>query len=247
MPDAKNTTRTGAAANNTAGKADDHIKQLKQSVIIIGAAMSVAFVVLLYVAFQQNPPAYYLRDPLRVAEMVTGCCYPDMGLVSNIGIVIWSMSAGVAFFTAALIHYRQLHYHQQEPASRRLSHAATFFAATGAFTLFLVIDDLFLLHERIFVELGVPEIVTYGAYFLIAAAYAFFFRLTIVKMRPEIILAAVGCFALSMVMDKVGPNDAQWVDFAEDGGKFLGILLWAAFIFAAGLRAAAASPGQAEN
>lgn len=200
--------------------------QYLQSLLIVLAAMVPPTIILLWVLAQDNPAGYYLRDALLVARTVPDCCAPDIGLVSNLGIVVWSVAAGVAFFVAVLLFGIR-----QQPG-----HVVKFFATTGALTIILAVDDLFLLHEEVLVGIGISEMATLIAYGAAALGYFFIFRLQIYKSYFLVALAAAVFFAASLFLDRVFPI-APWAGFFEDSAKFIGIWLWAAFIFSAGISA----------
>ena len=70
-----------------------------------------------------------------------------IGLISNIGYLLWMSSASIALFTSFL------------GLGNKGNHAKSFTRYGGCFSLFLCIDDMFLLHDRY-----IPEEVLYPVY-----------------------------------------------------------------------------------
>jgi hypothetical protein len=164
------------------------------------------------------PVAYLVRDPLVVANQAGKCCSFYYGAVSNLGVVLWIAAAAVCLFTALIAHAAQAE------RSRTL-----FFLAAGLFTLWLGLDDFFLIHDDVLPHFGVPETVTYAAYAAMAAAYLAASWRLILAGRPFLFLAAGSALAASMGLDAFVHSEAPLAIMAEDGLKFLGIALWAGF------------------
>ena len=193
-------------------------------------------------AYQPFVPFEQLtRDPLMVAgecarfqdELAAAgkCGTIYFGAVSNLGILIWCSAAVVCMFAAA-----QLYQRRQDMKSVR------FMAYAGLFTAFLMFDDLFLAHERVFpILLGIPDLVTYGLYGLIALVYFGLFWKVI--LRHDVLLLAIGLLALGtsvavdILVPMFGSNEHSATQFKgtlshwviEDGSKFVGISAWAGF------------------
>ncbi|MGE4543373.1 MAG: hypothetical protein AB7D06_04585 [Pedobacter sp.] len=107
---------------------------------------------------------------------------------------------------------------------------AKFFLISGLITSLLLLDDLFLLHERVF-----PQIfhwrqryifVTYGSMIYI---YLMYFRKTILKTNFITLALALGFFFLSIAVD--GMSDIMGITIPyyhlyEDGFKLVGLANW---------------------
>lgn len=173
------------------------------------------------------PVAYLLRDPLAVAEEATECCSVFYGLVSNLGVILWIASGTACLFTAI-----------QVCLARQQSNALAFLIAGGLFTLWLGMDDLFLVHEDVLPTFGVSERVTYSVYAAAGIAYLLVAWRRILAARLSLFLSAGGCLGASMGIDAVVHDEADMRLILEDGLKFIGIVLWAGFHLASALSVA---------
>ncbi len=171
------------------------------------------------VSFQTGLPAYkFMRDPAQIADV-----HPFMGFVSNVGALLWCATAAICLFASLLLGHRG----QQ-------AHHARFFFYAGLFTLLLMADDFFVLHDRILpFYLGVTEKPVFGIYAALLALGFFFFGRIIAAMDYLLLLIALGFFALSVVGDEgqfvVQRAIGHWRILIEDGFKFLGIVGWFGF------------------
>ncbi len=159
-------------------------------------------------------PAVFLLDPMAVAKDPARCCAFYSGAVSNLGIVLWTSAAAIAFFAAYLC---------KAPQNR------AFLFATGAFSAILMIGDLFMLHEEALPGLGAPEPVVLGVYLAGAGAYGLIFFRKILAGRAALALLAAALMAASVIEDQ---TKILWRihDFVEDGAKFAGIYCWFLFV-----------------
>lgn len=168
------------------------------------------------------PPSDLLRDSQAVAAGQAGAS-PAYGLVSNVGIVVLTLSSGGAALGWLVLH------EAPAPWRRLLLWAAVL-------TLVLVLDNLLLLHEA---AAFAP-----GSGVLVAAAYGLAFLRFVVRFRDAIVrdldagllLLAVGSLGFSLVADLlVAPTQASVL--VEDGAKLLGLLAWSAFVLRTALLA----------
>jgi hypothetical protein len=143
-----------------------------------------------------------------------------------LGLFGWAAAAGVALLTHSVIR------------DRVTGPLRWFFLASAVFTLVMLIDDAFLLHEEVLPNgLGIRERYIKLGYLVVAALYGLsFFR---VLLRHNVVLmgAAAGCFVGSFVLDNPAVLKALgfWeTDFilyvVEDGLKFFGISFWLAYL-----------------
>ncbi len=144
------------------------------------------------------------------------------GILSTIGGLVWAMGVGIALLAAA--------------ASAGNRPEVRFFLWSAAFTTWLMGDDVFLFHEKLFpVYLGVPEIMFNFAYPLFALSWIVFFRRRILRSPWPLAFAAFGFLALSQGFDVVGDGHEADLHFLiEDGAKFAGIAMWSTYLLAAG-------------
>lgn len=138
------------------------------------------------------------------------------GLLSDLGVVIWSLGA-VAAFVAALVN------------SRQKGPDAIFFAGMGSITAWLAADDAFLWHEELIPDrLGVDENVVFAVYGLVAVVAILGGRRSIARNLWWLFAVAGVLLAGSLVVERIG------LPIGRKGGsvgvlKFLGIAAWTAF------------------
>ena len=94
----------------------------------------------------------------------------------------------------------------------------------------LMLDDLFLLHERVFPQyLHLRQRYTYVLYFVIISAYLIGFRKVVLKNEWALLLLALSFFGLSVFVDVAARHIAESVPFYhlfEEGFKLFGIVSW---------------------
>lgn len=188
-------------------------------------------VLLAGIALQSRAPIVYLmKDPLTVVQLSKECCHVYYGLVSNLGIMVWTTAAAVCLFTALLLI--TLGRRGAEPL---------FLATAGLFTGWLALDDLFMIHEDVLPLFGVPQPLTYAAYAGAAALYLLLSWRQILRFRPCLMGLAMALLGASVAIDVLVHSESTMHVFIEDGAKFLGILAWTAFHVTAALDLAAAA------
>lgn len=168
-------------------------------------------------ALRNVPLHQLLRDPLAVARLPY-----YVGAISNLGVVCWSASLGVALFLACLRNVA--------PAARR------FFMCFGALTCLLVMDDLYQLHEEVIPKYGGHDQALLGAYGLLAALLLLGNRRFILSHPYGHLVAALAFFATSVAFDAFNPGVPYALGvLIEDGAKLLGIVAWAVFTVVVGV------------
>lgn len=198
------------------------------------------------------PFEHLTRDPLIVAgecaryrsdlAAAGRCGSLYFGAVSNLGVLIWCSGVAVCLFAAAQLYRRG-------PDGRR-GRAMPFMVYAGLFTAFLMLDDLFQLHEQVFPKLlGLSDFGTYGIYGVIALFYFALFWKQIVQ--HDVLLLGIGLLGLAASIGTdfnemiLGPRDVEGVGLSgplshwvvEDGGKLVGISAWTGFHVQAAWRA----------
>ncbi|WGL16014.1 hypothetical protein PVT68_14710 [Microbulbifer bruguierae] len=155
------------------------------------------------------------RDPTAVLK---GAFY--VGFLSNAGILLWSAAATICLFCGALLA-------RDFRARAKAYTSARFLLASGAFTLLLVLDDLFLFHEEIAPNyLHLRERYVLLCYALIMCIYLTKYWKIILQSDFVLFGFAAGFFMLSVFIDK---NSFSWLpdrSLLEDGAKFAGIVFW---------------------
>jgi hypothetical protein len=148
------------------------------------------------------------------------------GALSHAGVALWFFAAGAALFAASRL---------AETAGRR-----RFLLVLGVVSAALGVDDVLQVHEAVgeVVGAGLADEVVQALYALAFLAFLVH-RRAIVAETPWVLLAgAGGCFAVSLALD-AAPGDPHVV---EDGAKFVGIALWAAYLWLAAGRFAGGVP-----
>lgn len=168
---------------------------------------------------------YLLRDAHSLAELPFFA-----GIVSNIGVLCWTVALAVCFFSGALIRRK----HAERDVGR-------FFYAAGALTTLLMLDDFFLLHEDLFrYYLPLPEWLVFGAYAALAVVFLLRYRRVILATEYLLLLLAVALLGLSVAVDVaqqlITPEQFRNIGgyVLEDGYKFAGIVAWTAYFVRTG-------------
>jgi hypothetical protein len=159
-----------------------------------------------------------VRNPLAVAREAPKCCSVYYGVISNLGVMLWMAAAAICLFTALMAY-----------TARAGSARTGLFVAGGLFTLWLGIDDFFLVHEEVLPQVGIPQIITYAAYAATGLVYLFVAWRFILTSRLSLFLVAGFGLAGSMGLDAIVDSEAPFWVFLEDGLKFVGIAFWVGF------------------
>ncbi len=191
--------------------------QFKQINIIFFGIYFVAFLMLIAAWLQSKVQLSILFRDVFVAASVE----PYYGLFSNIGIFLWSATAAILLFSGTILFsVNQSHKYSK------------FLLSFGSLTLLLVIDDFFMLHEKVFPYLfKISEKVTFIVYGIIIIYLLFKFRKIFIKKHFSIFLIALGFLFLSIAIDQILPTDSFTFKkddayFFEDSLKFIGIISW---------------------
>ena len=162
-----------------------------------------------------------LHDPAAVAGM-----NPLIGLVSNLGVLLWAAAASICLFTAALTRRRGMH------------EAFAFTFCAGLLSAYLMLDDLFMFHENLVERyIGMSEKALYLCLGIATLVFLIRFRFFILRTDFGYLLLALGFLAASVLVDTAAdyavPVFAEKFpmleDIAEDGSKWLGIAFWACY------------------
>lgn len=166
----------------------------------------------------------FVEDP----SSVTGA--PSyVGVVSNVGILIWASAAAICLFTAYVLH-----------KTGKEKEFTGFFLWSGLFTATLLIDDFFMFHDSIlYVVFGINENLVYLAYGIALIAYVVRYRDTMQKTPMLIFVVTMGFFFLSTGFDKlpglfekVGltlPISTGVDAFFEESLKLFAVMNWLAY------------------
>jgi hypothetical protein len=125
--------------------------------------------------------------------------------------IFWFGTAGILFFSAVIVGIKGL--------SNKMF---PFLVNALLLTIFLEIDDLFMLHDEL-AHRGIKEEFFYIFYAVWLLATLIYFRRNIEKTLYLLILAYGTVFALSIIIDKT----IEEAYLVEDMLKFIGIINWA--------------------
>lgn len=172
---------------------------------------SIGLIGLALIAFQPFVEISILtRDPLAITK---GEFY--FGLLSNIGIMLWCGTASLCIFTYFILRNVYPGLDQN------------FFLCSGLITLFLLVDDLFMLHESVFpLYLGMDEQMVNIVYLLFIGYLLIRYRYKILRTPYLILVSSLGFFGLAVIADTKLTGPSPYRHLFEDGFKFLGILGW---------------------
>lgn len=159
------------------------------------------------------PIGRFTRDPSSIVEL-----HSYEGIVSNLGALVWCATATLCLFCAILLLSKD-----------RASQSGAFLLLAGLTTGLLMIDDFFLLHEKL-ETFGLSE-------HLVALLYGGMVVVLIVRYRAQlqqgnflIFLSALALLGLSAGVDVIEDPVEQWIGewrvLFEDGFKFLGLVGW---------------------
>lgn len=183
------------------------------------------FIFLLWLLTQNSKISLYelVADPAEVGNLA-----PYTGLVSTLGILLWSGAVSICFFTGYLLKISK----KSNPKWQ------LFFLVSAYIMLWLLIDDIFQLHENFstllfgaeanIAQTNKPlqhllETILFAIYGSLFALYIFYFRKLIYQTELLVLILALLFFAISIVIDVL--FEGMKGDFIlEEGFKLLGII-----------------------
>ena len=151
-----------------------------------------------------------LRDLAQACDAPLG-----QGFLSSIGYLLWMAAAAIALFAAAT------HLIPGSTVNRQFAFCG------GGFSLWLCLDDMFLVHDR---YLG--ESFLYVTYAVFTVLLLFCFRDPLRRFGGDTFLLSVVFLGASVLIDAfqgLFPASYETVQLFEEGAKFLGIAAWLAF------------------
>lgn len=176
-------------------------------------AVMILLMVLLLSILTDTPVSLYTRDPADITNSS-----PLLGVLSNLSVLLWCATAAICFFAFCVLKHEK---------DRRV---AVFFLISGLITSMLLLDDLFLLHERIFPHyFHWRQRYIYLTYVSIMFAHVLIFRKIIFRKSSILLILAVSFFFLSIVVDGIAAKTGDFIPFQhlyEDGFKLLGLAGW---------------------
>jgi len=173
------------------------------------------FTILMIGRYYNIPIESFIRNPTAV---LGGAVY--IGFISNIGILFWAFTTAICLFSS------MIHKQDKNQASTR-----QFLFYSGLLTLWLLLDDMFMLHDSIFpYHLMIPEELIYLSYITVVLVYLAKFKTEILAYEYVILSLAFCFFALSVLID-LFIEQQGFVSLIEDGFKLFGITTWFIFFF----------------
>ena len=168
---------------------------------------------LVYIASLRLSSMAGIKGQLVLRDLAQTCGTPaGVGLISNIGYLLWLAASAVALFTA----------YSGQPGVR--GKQRELLACGGWFSLILCIDDMFLLHDRY-----IGQTFLYAAYMVFAALIVTRYRRQLTDRGGELFFLAVALLGASIGIDQFQHNlpfKYENVQLVEEGAKFLGIATW---------------------
>ena len=170
---------------------------------------------ILYLAILYISSLYNIKLSLVVRDLAQTCGYPvGVGMISNIGILLWGATAAICLFTTF-----------SENINRESS---KLLLLGGVFSGLLCIDDFFLLHDR---YIG-PDFLnlTYLAIsiFLLIRFRGILKEIGLFNLVISILFLGLSIFFDGVIQQLFNQN-YQLTQLVEEGFKFLGISCWLNF------------------
>jgi hypothetical protein len=170
-----------------------------------------------------------LRDPAAAFEFA-----PYAGLFSHLGVLAMTVSGAISVFAALVL-----------PRGRR-EKQILFFA--GVLSLWLAVDDLFMLHEALLPRLvGLPEPATLGVYVALGLGLMGLIGPAVLTRRYLGLWASAGFLAAMLATDLAFEVATSASLLIEETAKVCGFMLWAAFWIAEARAALCAEIGRGQH
>ncbi len=128
----------------------NHFSQKTLATLLVILTIILFWLVYIISVKFEIPIRYFTADPLSLFDV-----NPLIGVVSNIGILLWCATTAVLPFTFILVI--------EKVSSKQIS----FLLYVAVITGLLLLDDFFMFHDRILLSLGIHELVMYGIYALL--------------------------------------------------------------------------------
>lgn len=165
-------------------------------------------------------PRLLFMDVIAAAQAAGYCCKVYWGFLSNLGVVVWCLTAAVGLFSGLTLW-----------ATGRASRTAVALGLAGALSLVIALDDLLMLHESVLPGFGMSQTVLLLFYATLGGGYALVQWRTLLPPEGAFLLLAFAFFGLSLGTDVLVHSIDTRVVAVEDGLKFVGIVSWAVFHF----------------
>ncbi len=173
-------------------------------------SLIIYILILLYTSSNGIEPGLVLRDLLQTCNVSIG-----VGMISNLGVLLWSGASAITFFT---LHSNII----KDNSYRKILNIGCFFS------VLLCLDDLFLLHDM----QQLNQDILYTIYIFLALYLLINFKKLIVKIDPILFLSTIFLLGMSIISDVFQdflPINYNTVQIFEEGFKFTGISCWVFF------------------
>jgi hypothetical protein len=164
-------------------------------------------------------PALLWEDPLVVARERSDCCMFYYGALSNVGVLLWAITAAICSFSAIVVG-----------RMGRPGEQVKVLLLAGILSALLAFDDMFLIHEDAIPQLlGLDKRYAYGIYSILTAIYLTRFRNLLLAADAPLLVLSVLVLAGSLCIDIDLMGMGALGRSADIGAKFIGITMWCAF------------------
>ncbi len=140
---------------------------------------------------------------------------PYQGLFTGASEILWSLAAGVLWFTFS---YVGANY---SPSHQHLKRSLLFLSLL---VTLLLLDDTFRLSLMLSFYFKIPKILIYGLYSALLIAYIARFKRFILTTPYLLLALSISLLVLSSLADVMHPQGQGLPVMLEDGTKFIGLL-----------------------
>ena len=170
---------------------------------------------ILYLAILYISNFYNIKLSLVVRDLAQTCGYPiGVGMISNIGILLWGAAASICLFTS----FSEIINNE----------SSKLLLLGGVFSSLLCIDDFFLLHDR---YIG-PDFLNL-TYLAISIFLLVKFQRILKKIGVSYLIISILFLGLSIFFDgviqQIFNQSYELTQLIEEGFKFIGIACWLNF------------------
>ncbi len=189
-------------------------------ICLFGIVIAVFLIAVLLCISLDVPFGNFTRDP----SAINSSSKFYYGFISNLGMLFWSFSASICFFSYSLIK-------EKDDFTSTTIKIKSFFLWSGTISLILLLDDLFLLHEIIFPwAFGLNEKIVFSLYGLMILTFLLKHqKLILASTKYFYLILSLTFFGLSIIFDLTPSFSEKWHFLFEDGPKFIGIVSWFGF------------------
>lgn len=147
---------------------------------------------------------------------------PYIGLLANWVGLLWMATATICLFTTLVLKNNNIPFQKYK-----------FLFISGVLSFVLTIDDLFVLHDRVFPSIfHIPEPFFYLMYILVLITYIIYFRKQILQYDYLLFIAAFFLFGISREVFIRIPYFLESMT-ANDMLKYFGVIFWLAYFYRA--------------